>query len=571
MTDVPQETIDDLNTNADQLTADAQALVDRAETVVEEAVQLATESLTMQTNVAAQNALLDSIDTTPPDVTPPIINVVATPTVDTITVAVTSNEPATIKATAADNGTVLFEDNNLNLAWSFAITGLDPATQYAFEVAVTDDQGNEVIETDVATTLPLPGGGTEAAQASHGQTTWYLGAPRPTGRYILGDPYFVGPVSLSAVTPTTVPGVRDGSQLDPPGGVNAQGYGANSKISYDSALNIAASLPATITEGTVVSSVYPSGSGYGGRPALETAACMTVVTSEPAARSFRPGYVAGAPKVSRHTMDDVDWSRLPSLELPSGAKSLSGATDRVARVWLDHGSGWRCEYIHPQENMGDHYGRNFTANYGDCLLVACDPTVSQADKEQLVAGLIQVGLDWFECAKHTQSPHAWRADGGHMSGRLFPILFAGWLFDDAEMLAVRDLPNDFGEINQTWRVEQSDVGRPLNPDSRSVKTLYSQSDVGKPEWGIRHQHEPDRDNATIDTKYRLCCTANAWLAQTLVSHAMGINSFWQKQDYFDYMDRYCDPSGDIRPHVAGWENAYHGWHLDSWDMHRTSF
>ena len=58
---------------------------------------------------------------------------------------------------------------------------------------------------------------------SHNGITWTFDGDYQVGRFVLGDPWVVGPVTIVSVTPAW-DGERNGSMVDPSSAVEAQGY-----------------------------------------------------------------------------------------------------------------------------------------------------------------------------------------------------------------------------------------------------------------------------------------------------------------------------------------------------------
>ena len=157
----------------------------------------------------------------------------------------------------------------------------------------------------------------------------------------------------------------------------------------------------------------------------------------------------------------------------------------------------------------------------------------------------------------------------------FPILFAGKMLDDAQMLAIGTThpsgyygpnhPNNasqFGEDCQTFYIEETSPGV-INWGHGG----YAANRVGDAEWGNAHTTYPENDNSDWNwDPYRRCCTANAWVGQTLVCHIMNLDAAWNHQAYFDYMDYYM---GYETP--GEWTRSWEGWHQNMWDAYRASF
>ncbi|HLQ38790.1 MAG TPA: hypothetical protein VK348_13355, partial [Planctomycetota bacterium] len=75
------------------------------------------------------------------------------------------------------------------------------------------------------------------------------------------------------------------------------------------------------------------------------------------------------------------------------------------------------------------------------------------------------------------------------------------------------------------------------------------------------------DTAKWDgNSYRLCCTANAWVGETLAVRVMGLQSAWNHPAFFDYMDRYLQATFQ-----EPWHRAWIPWHAAVWDANRRKY
>jgi hypothetical protein len=145
--------------------------------------------------------------------------------------------------------------------------------------------------------------------------------------------------------------------------------------------------------------------------------------------------------------------------------------------------------------------------------------------------LVQIGVDTYYLAK---IGCLWPANGGHAHVRKWAILFAGFMLNDSDMLAVGQETHTmsawrFGEDEQTFYVSQTDIDRGVG---------YTQDDLGEPEWGIRHYAEPNLDNPAWTANYRQCCTAICWSSEVLGALILGLKDNWNWPALFDYQDRY---------------------------------
>jgi hypothetical protein len=294
-----------------------------------------------------------------------------------------------------------------------------------------------------------------------------------------------------------------------------------------------------------------------------------VLAADAPAGSFRPPY-SGSDKTIRHNESDLDYNALGSLVSAAQQPDLAETAARFERVWLDHCASWTSRYLHPIDNMPD-YGRDFTSLFGTgALMLQLDLPNSQ--KRDLLVRMTQIGIDFWG---NVQNGGYWSGVGGQCSGRKFPILFAGRVLNDAPMLAIGTShpsgyygsghPNNasqFGEDCQTFYVEQTSPGV-YNWGHGG----YDSSHNGMPEWGNSHTQYPSNDNVLWEgDPYRRCCTANAWVGQTLAAHIMNLDGAWAHPAYFDYMDRYMQIET-----VGEWTRNWEPWQGNMWDLHRTSF
>jgi len=168
---------------------------------------------------------------------------------------------------------------------------------------------------------------------------------------------------------------------------------------------------------------------------------------------------------------------------------------------------------------------------------------SDAEKETLLIRFVQLGIDLYGIAKDGGK---WPDNGGHMHGRKLPILMAGLLLNDANMLEIVDAKKHFifQEDRQTWFVEQGDVGRKVRQDLPSYpRETYLQEDVGKPEWGIQHTRQNAQDDRRWEARYR-DIVASSILGHVLAARLLGAESLWNWPPLFAYIDRFWEIEKD---------------------------
>jgi len=409
--------------------------------------------------------------------------------------------------------------------------------------------------------------------------TWTFDEPYEYGQFANGDYWVVGPVTITQISPlsaNTSGRIINGSMINPsPQNGSSQGYdSAMSATTYVPTMNVARPNEQDLSVGnplivqndsSLVSSISMSEAGH--RPQLQTAAILTVLDSAPSESSFRPSF-SGDDKSVAYNTNQIDWSLLAQLTPVSETPSLTTVANYFERPWIDHIPGYVGREHHPEDNMPD-YGRELSTQVGiGALMLHLD--FSNAEKETLLIRYLQLGIDWYGIVQDGGNVN-WSPNGGHASGRKWPIVFAGLMLDVNEMVNIG--PGDgsgtvyFGEDAQTFYVAQDDVDLTHNPDLRECYAEeYEHEDIGLPEWGIRHATIPSRDNKAWCAAYRQCCTATAWSGFVLAAHIMDAKTEWAHDPLFDYMDRYM-----------GNESTNSAWRCwddfteEMWDTYRADY
>jgi hypothetical protein len=425
--------------------------------------------------------------------------------------------------------------------------------------------------------------------------TWRFDKDYPVGQFVNGDFWVVGPVTIVEFNPASVLSgtrIKNGSMVNPDPKVSAVGYDNAicwNPIPYQASLNIAfnvsASNPRVVAPHSSIVSVI-SIAEYS-RPQLSRAAILTVLASPAAAGSFRPAY-CGTDKTVKFNKSMLDYSVLQRLPAVSGTPSLQTVADYFASPWLDHFAGWQGDYVHPAMNM-PNYGREMhTQTSVAALMLHVDFTNEQ--KQLLLTRFVQLGIDMHGIVE-AGGRWVWLNDGGVAGGRKWPILFAGIVLHDAGMKAIGQKSGDylyspghgpgsepsdyvhFGEDDQTFYVTQADVditnGPTWAPDSRDAQKIpYSQSDIGMPEWGIRHSTNPQMSNKWLETGYRNVAGPpfDGTALATLLTE--GGKELWNHNAYFDYTDRYMAMTAS-GGEFQGWWSGIGGFTRNMWDRYRA--
>ncbi len=436
--------------------------------------------------------------------------------------------------------------------------------------------------------------------------SWSFADTELIGQFVNGDYWVIGPVDIVSIdpAPTNVSGrIMNGSMLNPTVG-HYQGYdnrmfGTDFNAQYDQDLNAAMpggqplsaanplriENPASLISGI---STFELGSGISNQ--VRTMAVLTVLDKAPPFGSFRPPYV-GADKQTRFQASQLDYSLLPNLAVPANAPPIAEVAGRFERPWIEHMMGWIKECFLPRDNM-HNYGRELASDVSDAALSLL-LNYSREEKEALVIRMVQLGIDYHAIVNEGEGKRNWEADGGHMSGRVFPILFAGLMLNDETLKSTMSksgryaysaafyegkLPPDyihFGEMDQTFYVTQRDVDRtngtnpdlygPWSPDGRiSGPQPFVASDIGLAEWGVEHAWQPSGDCKNWELPYRQVA-GMSWSGYALASRVLGISGLWNHPAFFDYMDRYMN-------YLNGQPDRTHNeFQADMWDTFRSAY
>jgi hypothetical protein len=343
------------------------------------------------------------------------------------------------------------------------------------------------------------------------------------GQFVTGDYWIVGPVTLISIDPLSqnINGrIKNGSMINPPIG-NVNGYdNAMSYNTYSASLNVAFGVTPLSTLVVPVNSSLISTISVdtpNSRPQVDTAAILTVLVSAPEdavngkSNYFRPPY-CGTDKTLQFKKTDLNYSKLKRLAPVSYTPSLNasyGPESSVAayktplqwfqRPWIDHGTEDPGRFIRPLNNCPD-YGREIS-RYTNWAALLLNLNFTDSEKEPLMIGMVQYGIDLYRIVSLNHTSFV--GNGTIASGRLLPILFAGFVLDAADGAeALRNigqktgqyryengytsgnLPPDyihFLETNQTHYVTQTDVdvtlGKCLTGDRYTYRGAASSSQI----------------------------------------------------------------------------------------------
>jgi hypothetical protein len=285
-------------------------------------------------------------------------------------------------------------------------TGADAAPTTASSSASTPTTGASTTgEPSSSTGEPNPTTGDETSgglmpdlQSSVTQygITWTFDRGYPVGRFVTGDWWVVGPVTITEVSPAPTAG-RNGSMLDPVGSQDyddrAGNHAPGLRVEYPHTVDGARSLVSSISHPEAPECQQGGSDGwftYDGdcqRGPIHTQAILTILPAAPPDDAFRPPY-AGADK-PLHRASDLCWSALPALAAPAELPAAPELLRHVERPWIDHLQSWTMQHGCATHNMYC-YGRevgNIVATVATYALVA------GPDQQEVARRLVQLGID----------------------------------------------------------------------------------------------------------------------------------------------------------------------------------
>ncbi len=329
--------------------------------------------------------------------------------------------------------------------------------------------------------------------------TWFLsGDAYETGAYANGDPWVVGPVTITGILPfsfaTGITGstinspvgnrCTNGSMINPVAGNGNLPQGFDSYLlqsinsNYSSGLNVARpnsgdlseSNPLIVSSGSLISmGSWP----YMNRPMMLYGSVLTIVPSAPPSGAFRPYYCGSGNKyASGHAWNitGLDWGVIASLPPAPQRPSLTTMENDFSGVWIEIQTETAGRYYHPTYNQPD-YGGNMAQELANAL-TAIHTNYTQEEKTTLVTRLVQYGIDVYGAAL---AGGEWSANGGHNMGRKMPMILAGAVFQDSGILSYANGQTHFifQEDQQTFIVDTGQEAQvPYIGDGRE-RTAYS--------------------------------------------------------------------------------------------------
>jgi hypothetical protein len=434
---------------------------------------------------------------------------------------------------------------------------------------------------------------TATARAGTIPIEWTFDQPYEVGQYITGDYFVVDPgggVTVRSVSPAPTGSgstfkngsvVNSSSYLhgfDGRGGAGAT-FSAAVSATFPLVLNAGDSLGSSRGVDAPYTDLIGYTAGNSGVVAVGGLAVLTCVSTVPFADQFRPPYVGTNKPVYRESQ--LQTQLLPSITLAAGKPSLASlavTADYFARPWWSLIDWWQQRPVQPADNMGT-YGREIDGSIDNGAALLClDYTL--AEKRDLLIGMVQQGIELYHT---TQLGASWAADCGHNNGRLFPIIFAGLMLGNTTMRDFRTTnpSTRFGELELT---RYSTAAASSNPGQSFVAYWGVEASVigfGDASYYLRgctppavgRCTVPDNEPADGCPDYHTdpgCCTSMAWTGKCIASRLMNMQTYWQHDAFFDYVDRYQGYGND--PAVTGADpgDTFSTAIQDLWDQERPN-
>jgi hypothetical protein len=424
--------------------------------------------------------------------------------------------------------------------------------------------------------------------------TWTFNQTVPVGRFVNGDYYVAGPVTVVNISPLPTPANgRHGSVLDMPvtnnsvspfdNRVSANRYAPQLRVYPPVSMNPGDALISSISVNQIGD--FPPWLREGEETPVSPVRTVSVLTCLPEAVSpdaFRPSYADRTQRI--YHADSLRRYLLPRLPKVTHTPDPAVFASHFRRPWLEicfFGFDAAVEY---QATYGREVGRSVGLA---TLLLMLD--FSPAEKEDLLINIVQYGIDLWGIAR--SGYFGWPAHGGHGTGRKWPIVFAGLMLGDRNMESPGGAYPDlrFGEDMQTMYDDGWTGADVVYAGHQGVWHGVPVSST--PSWGPYEHLQPSLWESTfsgdpqwhIGEDYRRCCTSIAWVGEGLAARIMHAESLWNHSAFFDYVDRWMTEDDETAvatiesqaglDYSADWERQGQAWDAfvdEMWSAYRNN-
>jgi hypothetical protein len=448
------------------------------------------------------------------------------------------------------------------------------------------------------------GGALLKDKVSRNGFTWTFSTFREVGKYVNGDWWVVGPVTITAITPAAVDltsptanGWQNGSVIDPnpqdfsgPGVIatsGRQGFREDmwTCISspllgwYDHSLNVGATIAQgqsyTLQPGDSLVSSFTQNVDCdedSGWENMEKVAVLTCVSSPAGTNDFRPSYCPI--KGPTFTWSDSMLSRIPRLSAQDTEPvPLAQVKAWFDNLWFSYIPSILDRNVRPNDYMG-----NYSADWAEKISVGLctimrpdlpDPNgISDADRKFLAVRLIQIGIDWFNVYQNRPlaGSDMWNNGAGQCNGYWPITIVAGHILnDDASLLSMPAVGN---EGTQYFFVLETPPGSGIWNNGLGCYASPPRSEPritvgGEPEWGPTHYKTnrqlggleyftPDEDWAAWPTvPYTACSQSQNQLSGSQYRTCCSIAVQWGELLAILAMGKTDHYNSKLRGYVAG--------------------
>lgn len=338
---------------------------------------------------------------------------------------------------------------------------------YAPEVYRADSNGTGKARSSTVTTFDVGRTGISVT----------LSASRKVGNYIsgndgAGDIWVLDEgsgVTVNSYTPayTTSPRTKNGAMVNVPAmtesvsGTYVQGLDGLGTNSPAFNVSAQATVPIALSAGDTLIIANADSDTLSGDSYIEHYAVITVVGAVPWDDEFRPPYTWPTALGSKptHRYSDITLGNLPSLTAQARPPQVETTRQVNQRFLFDPVVMWR-RYALKGRNHKPTYSRDLLIQERDAHAL-CSSSLSAASKRELLIPIIQRGIDNYGVFRHGLGQgftDLYESDGGHNAGRFGPIVFAGKMLGDTDMLNIQtNHPNTWQENDQTTFTTQAMV------------------------------------------------------------------------------------------------------------------
>jgi len=378
---------------------------------------------------------------------------------------------------------------------------------------------------------------TQTSVSNHG-ITWTFSEAVPVGQFVNGDYYVVGNFTITKIDPSPTSN-RNGSVLNIPMDSGISGFDDRTPGSRFRS-NIRANLPISMKPGdALISSISVTTmntipnmlrSEDKAISPVKTKSILTCLAQEVSADAFRPSYADRGQKIFYG--NNLRRSLLPNISSFTDLTVLNEFIGYFERPWVDV-----CFFsFDASADYQPQYAREIgrAAGMATLRLMLDYP---QIEKDKLLYGFVQYGIDLWGMIR--AGYRGWPAHGGHGTGRKWPIVFAGIMLDDTDMMSpTKKYPNvEFGEDQQTMYDNGWTGATVVYAGHKGVDKNGTPISTD-PAWQPYEHEHPSKWVDKVGESYRRCCTSIAWIGMALSGRILRAESQWDHNAFFDYADRW---------------------------------